>query len=102
MSTLMTSVLFCYLAPPYFVDHVGDTQCRFTDLAKFHCDVVGAPKPEVSWYKDENKSPLLSEGGKYAIVFERGHVMLMISDVNSNDIGCYTCKVCAKLRNLNA
>ncbi|XP_076821406.1 uncharacterized protein LOC143468232 isoform X3 [Clavelina lepadiformis] len=79
--------------PPYFMNHVQDTFCDYGQLARLCCDVTGQPEPKITWYKEEETEPLCEYNGKYAVVQNCGHVILLINDVTSNDIGCYTCKV---------
>ena len=75
------------------MNHVRDTFCNYGQLARLCCDVTGQPEPKITWYKEEETEPLCEYNGKYAVVQNCGHVMLLINDVTSNDIGCYTCKV---------
>uniref|UniRef100_H2XNI5 Ig-like domain-containing protein n=1 Tax=Ciona intestinalis TaxID=7719 RepID=H2XNI5_CIOIN len=82
-----------YSVPPYFYNHVEDVTCGYGHVATLHCDVTGQPEPRVSWFKQERNAPLRETPGKFALRKQCERVTLIIYDVTTEDIGCYTCKI---------
>jgi len=59
--------------------------------ANFDCQATGEPVPTVSWYF--NDVPVdVTNTVKYAVIFAApGQSVLRISNVQSSDVGTYTC-----------
>ena len=56
------------------------------DSAVFECYASGAPKPVISWFKDDTR--LLSGGN---IISAESGQLLVIRQTTENDEGSYTC-----------
>lgn len=56
------------------------------DSAVFECYASGAPKPVISWFKDDTR--LLSGGN---IISAESGQLLVIRQTTKNDEGSYTC-----------
>ena len=53
--------------------------------------IIGAPEPEVIWYKGGRKLPLTS--GRYTSSLAQGVLILYIKEVQENDAGQYTLEI---------
>lgn len=71
-----------------FDEEPQDQSVYARDTAMFACDIGGAPKPTVRWYKDEVEV----EGGNSNYVIHGGGV-LEIRSVQPADLGRYKCRV---------
>ena len=57
------------------------------ELADFTCEVVGTPKPQLTWIYNGRQ---LVEDGRYAIFEEEGVNHLQIYDIKPEDAGEYS------------
>lgn len=51
------------------------------------CSVIGSPKPEITWFKNNN--PIFIDNIQFKLLPSND---LYISEINENDIGIYTCE----------
>ena len=90
----MFFILFILLSKPdapIFLHQVMDYTQTETDAASFTCSVTGEPVPTISWYF--NDVPVdVTNTVKYDVVFSGpGQITLRINNVQSSDVGTYTC-----------
>ena len=56
--------------------------------ARFLCKVTGVPRPEVTWYRDNQP---LTDSEKYHIKRDGDLAVLFVCDVTPEDAGTYSC-----------
>lgn len=59
------------------------------DTADFSCEVIGEPKPEVTWFYNGRQ---LEDEGRYMIFEEDGLHHLEVYEVSPEDVGSYVAK----------
>ncbi|XP_075678853.1 obscurin isoform X3 [Dermatophagoides pteronyssinus] len=76
---------------PKFLKELSNIQvCKGQNIALLEAQVIGFPKPSISWYKDDKKIESNDNNDHYKMMTEGdANVTLMIKNVDSNDIGHY-------------
>uniref|UniRef100_A0A803T8M3 Ig-like domain-containing protein n=1 Tax=Anolis carolinensis TaxID=28377 RepID=A0A803T8M3_ANOCA len=75
-------------SPPKFLKNISDCVSFVGTSARFQCLVVGSPKPEISWFKNED----LIHGERYCMgESEEGCHSLIIRNLVQDDEGEYKC-----------
>ena len=77
-------------APNFILQVLGDTENE-ADSASFTCHATGEPVPTISWYF--NDVPVdVTNTVKYSVISTvPGQSTLRINNVQSSDVGTYTC-----------
>ena len=77
-------------APTFIVQVMDDTENE-GGIASFTCQVIGEPVPTISWYF--NVVPVdVTNTVKYVVLSTSpGRSILRINNVQSSDVGTYTC-----------
>ncbi|RUS90387.1 hypothetical protein EGW08_001882, partial [Elysia chlorotica] len=75
--------------PPKFIADFGDLSVPVGQDAKFTCQVVGLPTPEVSWYRNYRE---VFEGRKCTIRHENTNMTLIVKNVDFSDQGEVECQ----------
>ena len=84
--------LFCYVTvPPTISPGVMDQTQNESNTATFTCQATSEPVPTISWYF--NDVPVdVTNTVKYEVVSPSpGRSILRINNVQSSDVGTYTC-----------
>ena len=90
----LNHVLFVHLVPPAISPEVMNQRQIETDTAFFSCLASGEPVPTISWYF--NDVPVdVTDTVKYEVLPTMLptsiHSVLRITNVQSSDVGTYTC-----------
>ncbi|CAG4950620.1 unnamed protein product [Parnassius apollo] len=83
------------LNAPYFLVALKDTEILQNTYLRFMVRVKGDPNPTVKFYRDGKEIVASSESDRVSIVrthADKGYYELVISDVNTNDAGTYSCR----------
>ncbi|GFS00827.1 titin [Elysia marginata] len=75
--------------PPKFIADFGDLSVPVGQDAKFTCQVVGLPTPEVSWYRNCRE---VYEGRKCTVRHENTNMTLIVKNVDFSDQGEVECQ----------
>ncbi len=76
---------------PVFTRKLQDSEVFEGDNARFECHVTGSPKPEVTWYK--NDELLTAVPDKHVTyVTEDGRCVLLIKNCTEDDDALYECR----------
>ena len=78
------------VSSPYFEEPQQDIVYDVSegDTVSFTLNVHGQPKPEVEWFKDDDK---VSSGGNYRITQDGGKHELRLQNMTIEDSGIYKC-----------
>ncbi|XP_013419361.1 titin-like [Lingula anatina] len=77
-------------APIFIVKMPGSKEeVRLGETKRFECQVVGFPRPEIRWFKDEVD---ITENPRYKFNFhDDGVISLLIENISAKDEGAYKC-----------
>ncbi|XP_076316761.1 protein Obscurin-like isoform X4 [Tachypleus tridentatus] len=75
---------------PTFIHRMVDTIAVVDDAARFEIKVTGKPKPEITWFKDEEELTA-SKRIKIAADAEQNFYSLTVKDLTLEDTGNYSC-----------
>ena len=65
--------------PPEFRVQMRDINTRVGEPATFDCQIMGYPRPEVYWTKDDQRLP---ESPRWKFIIEDDHFTLLIYEVS--------------------
>ena len=85
-----------FLATPYINAPTAVVTAVEGETVQLNCTVYSTPTPtlqdSLQWYRS-GRDCLSDDNDKHNIIFENGLLSLIIHNVNSSDVGTYTCYV---------
>lgn len=80
-------------SPPEIVKPLKTANCIQNHNAKFKCEIIGEPKPVITWYKGARE---ITNGARYNIYSEGAVHYLTVNDVFGEDADEYVCRAVNK------
>jgi hypothetical protein len=81
------------IKPDFFV-RMHDLNVTVGEPATFDCQVIGQPRPEVYWNKNNKR---VTDSPRWKLIAEEDHYTLLIYEVRPEDAGVYECVLTNKL-----
>ncbi|XP_071968869.1 WAP, Kazal, immunoglobulin, Kunitz and NTR domain-containing protein 2 isoform X2 [Engystomops pustulosus] len=79
------------MAPPALVSNPSHKVVNVGDTVSFHCDVIGKPKPEITWEKEGKENMVMRPNHVVANIVVTNIAQLVIYNTQLQDTGVYTC-----------
>lgn len=79
--------------PPEIIKPLKPANCIQNHNAKFKCEIIGEPKPVITWYKGARE---ITNGSRYNIYSENSTHYLTVNDVFGEDADEYVCRAVNK------
>ena len=88
--------LICVTVFPMILSEITDLNDQGRGVAKFTCNAIGKPIPDISWYFNDVMINVSDNSSKYMIVSRSLNITttentLTVYNVTSSDVGVYTC-----------
>lgn len=79
--------------PPEIIKPLRDAESVQNHNAEFKCEIIGVPKPKITWYKGSRE---ICNGSRYSIYSQNEVHYLIINDVFGEDADEYMCRAINK------
>lgn len=79
--------------PPEIIKPLRNAECVQNHNAEFRCEIIGVPKPKITWYKGSRE---ICNGSRYSVYSQNDVHYLVINDVFGEDADEYMCRATNK------